>query len=290
MLFLRTVIFSGVLWFFLLAPRKTLALPTTFLCPGKDHDIRPQNQGCGLIYSILPSFLCLFLNINCVGTGAGAVCAPEAAKSNGSSQVKNKKVGFKSLSERAAGFPMALTSQRVWWMFPLFVLWPRKSTIEIQANPMISSPWLLRSERSWDYLSWFIIPWATSKARPCLWRAPLTLLRDVKHTQFINNSLPSSLQYTVGKINYEELQFSTQNSTREPWKQFTSCFLIWSLTENLSSGFGVSQSSLQIKAGVVVVEGGRAGNRCVCGVSVWATGWAQGPLMKVWDNSLIGVN
>lgn len=290
MLLLRTVIFSGVLWFFLLAPRKTLALPTPFLCPGKDHDIRPQSQGCGLIYSILPSFLCLFLNINCVGTGAGAVCAPEAAKSNGSSQVKNKKVGFKSLSERAAGFPMALTSQRVWWMFPLFVLWPRKSTIEIQANPMISSPWLLRSERSWDYLSWFIIPWATSKARPCLWRAPLTLFRDVRHTQFINNFLPSSLQYTVGKINYEELQFSTQNSTREPWKQFTSCFLIWSLTENLSSGFGVSQSSLQIKAGVVVVEGGRAGNRCVCGVSVWATGWAQGPLTKVWDNSLIGAN
>lgn len=157
-------------FFFLLALRKTLALPTAFLCPGKDHDIGPQSQGCGLIYSILPSFLGLFLNINCVGTGAGAVCAPEAAKPNGSSQVKNKKVGFKSLSERAAGFPMALTSQRVWWMFPLFVLWPRKSPIEIRANPMISSPWLIRSERSWDYLSWFIIPWATSKARPSLWR------------------------------------------------------------------------------------------------------------------------
>lgn len=83
--------FSWVPWFFLLALGKRLALPTPFFCPGKDRDVGPQSQGCGLIYSILPSFLCLFLSINCVGTGAGAVCAPEAAKSNGSSQVKNKK-------------------------------------------------------------------------------------------------------------------------------------------------------------------------------------------------------
>lgn len=39
---------------------------------------------------------------------------------------------------------------------------------------MISSPWLIQSERSWDYLSWFIIPWATSKARP----PPLTSALD----------------------------------------------------------------------------------------------------------------
>lgn len=134
-----------VLRFFFLALRKILALPTPFLCPGKHHDTGPQNHGCGLIYSILPSFLWLFLNINCMGTGAGAVRALEAAKCNVSSQVKNKKVGFKSLSKRAVGFLMGLTSQMVWWMFPLFVLWPRKRTIEIQAKPMIYYSWLICS-------------------------------------------------------------------------------------------------------------------------------------------------
>lgn len=48
-----------------------------------------------------------------MGTGAGAVRALEAAKYNVSSQVKNKKVRFKSLSKRAVGFPMGLTSQMV---------------------------------------------------------------------------------------------------------------------------------------------------------------------------------
>lgn len=144
---------------FFLALRRMLSLPTPFLCPGKHHNIGPQNHGCGLIYSI-PLLVPLVVPEHWLygDWGRSSACSGVCQiLLDASSQVKKRKVGFKSLSKR--GFLMFLTSQMAWRMFPLFVQWPRKRTVEMQAKPMTYYSWLIWwcSWCTWYYLFIFII-------------------------------------------------------------------------------------------------------------------------------------